>query len=119
MVRNSIRRPTDTATGFKPISVADLRLGGAQELGGVGLCHAALFEQAMNLQGELGFQQLLSGIGQAKVGEDAAAALFNCFGHFICSFVRPAWSSCASFSLSRIIFILAIKKPLMQSLLEI
>jgi hypothetical protein len=52
----------------------DLRLAYAEDFGDGGLGHAAVLEEGVDLQGELGLEQFLFGMGQAEVGEDVAGA---------------------------------------------
>ena len=47
----------------------------AEDFGDLNLCHAAVLEDGIDLQGELGLEQLLLGIGKAKVSKDVPAAL--------------------------------------------
>src|SRR5215470_2510302 len=52
----------------------DLRLRYAENFGDLDLCHATIFEDCIDLQSELRFEQFLFGIGKAKVYEDVSAA---------------------------------------------
>ena len=52
----------------------DLWLLDAENFCDLDLSHAAAFENGVDLQGELGFEQLLLRIGKAKVREDVSAA---------------------------------------------
>ena len=74
--------------GLQTHERGNLWLGGSQEFGGFGLRNGALLEQAVDLQNELGFQQLLTRVGEAEVGEDVSGGLFEGFGQFFCSFAR-------------------------------
>jgi len=53
----------------------DLGLLDAEDFGDFDLGQAAVLEDGIDLQGELGFEELLFGIGEAEIGEDVAAAL--------------------------------------------
>jgi hypothetical protein len=75
----------------------DLRLLHAEDFGDFDLCHAAVLEDGIDLQGEVGLEEFLLGIGKAKVCEDVSAALgyagdalacFSGFGvHFSSAFL--------------------------------
>jgi hypothetical protein len=75
----------------------DLRLLHAENFGDLHLCHAAVLEDRIDLQGELCLEEFLFRIGKAKVCEDVSAALgyagttvvsFSCFGlHFSSAFL--------------------------------
>lgn len=52
----------------------DLGLLDAKNCGDFDLGQAAVFEDGIDLQGELGFEQFLFGIGKVEVGEDVSAA---------------------------------------------
>ncbi len=54
----------------------DVRLLDAQDPSGFGLPEAAAFDKTVNLQGELGFQQLLLGMGKTEVSKNISAAFF-------------------------------------------
>jgi hypothetical protein len=57
-----------------PHQQRDLRLLHAEKFGDLDLCKAAVLEDCIDLQSELCLEQLLLGIGKAKVGEDILAA---------------------------------------------
>jgi len=54
----------------------NVRLLDAENLSRVRLLEAASLDEAVDLQGEFGLQQFLLRMGQAKVGENIAAAFF-------------------------------------------
>src|SRR6202795_1525536 len=58
-----------------PHQQRDLRLLHAEDFGDLDLGHAAVLEDRIDLQGELCLEELLFGIGKAKVCEDVSAAL--------------------------------------------
>ena len=60
-----------------PHQQRDLRLLDAEDFGDLDLCHAAVLQDAINLQSELRLEQFLLGIGEAEIGKDVSAA----FGH--------------------------------------
>ena len=69
----------------------DLRLPHAENFGDLNLCHAAILQDRIDLQGKLGLEQLLLGIGKAQVCKDVSAAfgyvrdalvVFFAFGFF-------------------------------------
>ena len=68
-----------------------MRLFDTQNFPSLGLGEAAFFDEAINLQGEAGFELLARGIGKAEVGEDVAAAFFDpdlgVLFHFSCAFL--------------------------------
>jgi len=64
----------------------DLRLLNAENFGELDLGHAAGFEDGIDLQGELGLEQFLLGIGETKVREDVAAAFRHASDAFLCLF---------------------------------
>ena len=74
-----------------PHETRDVRLLDTQNFAGLGLGEAAFFDEAINLQGEAGFELLARGIGKAEVGKDVAAAFFDPdLGipfHFSCAFL--------------------------------
>src|SRR5690242_788962 len=53
-----------------------LRLGGTQEPPSLSLGDAAPLQQAINLYGQLSFEQLLLGVSETKIGKHVAAAPF-------------------------------------------
>jgi hypothetical protein len=55
----------------------NVRLLDAEDLAGIGLLEAALFDEAVNLQRKLGFQEFLFGMGEAEVGKNVSAAFFH------------------------------------------
>ena len=55
----------------------DMRLLDTQNFPGLGLGEAACFDEAINLQGEAGFELLALGIGKAEVGKDVATAFLD------------------------------------------
>lgn len=57
----------------------------AEDFGDPDLCHAAVLEDGIDLQGQLGLEQLLLGIGKAKVSKDVPAA-FGYAGNSATSF---------------------------------
>jgi len=105
----------------------DVRLLDTQNFARLGLGEPALFDEAINLQGEAGFKLLALGIGKAEVGKDVAAAFLDLdLGvpfHFSCAFlcnpvlrpqavvlssrfpfwvlIRPFWTSSAARSRRR------------------
>jgi len=59
----------------------------SEDFGDLHLCHAAILEDGINLQGELGLEEFLLRIGKAEVCEDVSAALGyagNAVGRFSC-----------------------------------
>jgi len=62
----------------------NVRLIDAENLAGFSLLEAAFFDEAVDLQSKLGFQELLLGMREAKVGKNIAAALLDANG-FSCS----------------------------------
>jgi hypothetical protein len=62
----------------------DLGLLNAENFGEFDLGQAAVLEDGIDLQGELGFEQLLLGIGETEVGEDVAAAFCYARGALFC-----------------------------------
>jgi hypothetical protein len=75
----------------------DLGLLNAENFGEFDLGQAAVLEDGIDLQGKLGFEQFLFGIGETEVSEDVATAFryargallcFLCFGfHFSFAFL--------------------------------
>ena len=69
----------------------DMRLLDPQNFPGLGLGEAAGFDQAINLQGEAGFELLALGMNKAEVGKDIATAFFDpdlgVLFHFSCAFL--------------------------------
>jgi len=69
----------------------DVRLLNTQNFTGLGLGEAAFFDEAINFQGEAGFELLALGIGKAEIGKDITAAFFDPdLGvpfHFSCAFL--------------------------------
>lgn len=59
----------------------DLGLLYAQDFGDLDLGQATVFEDRIDLQGELGFEELLFGIEETEIGEDVSGA----FGYARCS----------------------------------
>jgi hypothetical protein len=55
----------------------DLRLLHPENFGDLDLCHATALEDGIDLQGELGLEQLLFRIGKTKVCEDVSTAFGN------------------------------------------
>ena len=51
----------------------NVRLLDAENLAGFSLLEAAFFDEAVDLQSKLGFQELLLGMWEAKVGKNIAA----------------------------------------------
>ena len=78
-----------------PHQQRDLRLLHAENFGDLDLCHAAILEDRVDLQRELRLEQLLLGIGKAKVSKDVPAA----FGY-------AGQRDCVSFGL--LLFILVL-----------
>jgi hypothetical protein len=66
--------PDGKVTSAVPHQQRDLRLLHAENLGDLNLRHTAILEDCIDLQSELRFEQLLFGIGKAKVCEDVPAA---------------------------------------------
>ena len=66
--------PHGKAAGAVSHQQGDLRLLHAEDFGNLGLRLAAALEDGMDLQGELGLEQLLLGIGEAQIGKDVSAA---------------------------------------------
>ncbi len=68
-----------------------MRLLDAQNFPSLRLGKATDFDQAINLQGEAGFELLSRGIGKAEIGKDVAATFFDPdLGvpfHFSCAFL--------------------------------
>jgi hypothetical protein len=66
----------------------DLRLPHAENFGDLNLCHAAVLQDRVDLQGKLGLEQLLFGIRKAQVCKDVSAAFgyvreaLVCFSRF-------------------------------------
>ena len=52
----------------------DVRLLDTKNFTGLGLSQAAFFDEAINLQGEVGFELLARGVSKAEVGKNIAAA---------------------------------------------
>src|SRR6266536_4872765 len=59
-----------------PQDVRQIELFNANELGGGGLCQLATFDQPVKLNDKRAFELMFLGVGEAKVGEDVAAADF-------------------------------------------
>ena len=67
-----------------------MRLLDAENLAGFSLLEAAFFDEAIDLQRKLGFQELLLGMWEAKIGKNIAAAFLHtdrcpCFGSHVSS----------------------------------
>ena len=62
----------------------DVRLLNAENLPGFGLLEAAFFNEAVNLQRQSGFQELLFGVRETEISKDIASA-FVCSGGSLCS----------------------------------
>ena len=62
----------------------DVRLFDAEDLASFGLLEAALFDEAVNLESELGFQEFLLRMGETEVGKNVSGAFFH-----------PDWFSCS------------------------
>jgi hypothetical protein len=76
----------------------NVRLLDPEDLASFGLLKASTFNEAVNLQGKLGLQELLFGTGETKVGKNISAAFFHpdfscCGSHassaFLCAGVPP------------------------------
>ena len=77
----------------------NVRLLDAEDLAGIGLLEAAFLDEAVDLEGKLGLQELLLGIRETKVGKNVSAAFFHsdwfsCSGShvssaFLCGGVPP------------------------------
>lgn len=71
-----------------PHQQGDLGLPHAENFGDLNLRHAAIFQDCIDLQGKLGLEQFLLGIGKAQVCKDVSAAFgyvshaLGCFFHF-------------------------------------
>jgi len=65
----------------------DLRLPRAENFGDLNLCHAAVLQDRVDLQGKLGLEQLLFGIREAQVCKDVSAA-FGYVSHALVCFSR-------------------------------
>lgn len=71
-----------------PHQQGDLRLPHAENLGDLDLRHAAVLQNRIDLEGKLGLEQFLFGIGKAQVCKDVSAAFgyvsnaLACFFHF-------------------------------------
>ena len=59
-----------------------MRLLDAENFAGIGLLEAAFFDEAVDLQREPRFQELLLGMGQTEVGKNVAAAFLHLYGPF-------------------------------------
>src|SRR6266568_108492 len=70
--------------GARPIAHQgrDVRLLDAENFASIGLLEAAFFDEAVNLQREPRFQELLLGMGQTEVGKNVAAAFLHLYGPF-------------------------------------
>src|SRR5713226_9756510 len=55
----------------------NVRLLDAENLAGFGLLEAAFFDEAVNLQRKLGFQELLFGMGETEVGKNISTTFFR------------------------------------------
>jgi hypothetical protein len=62
----------------------DLRLPYAENCGDLDLCQAAALDDRIDLKGELRLEQLLLGIGKAKVREDVSAAFSDSGNVLMC-----------------------------------
>ena len=51
-----------------------MRLFDAEDLASFGLLEAAFFDEAVNLQGKLGFQEFLFGMRETEVGKNISTA---------------------------------------------
>ena len=77
----------------------NVRLLDAEDLAGFGLLEAPFFDEAINMQRQRGFQELLFGMGETEVGKNISTAFlyfdrFSCSGShvssaFLCVGVRP------------------------------
>src|SRR5436309_1990054 len=74
----------------------DVRLLDAENLPGFGLLEAAFFYEAVNLQGQPGFQELLFGVRETEISKDIPGAFLRAGGsfcshsHFSFAFLREA-----------------------------
>src|SRR3972149_7431702 len=98
----------------------DVRLLNTQNFTGLGLGEAAFFDEAINLQGEAGFELPPLGIGKAEIGKNIAAAFFDPdLGvpfHFSCAVLcNPAQRPQAAGLSSRLPFWLSICPSLISS----
>src|ERR1700746_1998754 len=64
----------------------DLRLPHAENFGYLNLCHAAVLQDRVDLQGKLGLEQLLFGIRKAQVCKDVSAAFGYVREALVCFF---------------------------------
>jgi hypothetical protein len=62
----------------------DVRLFDAEDLASFRLLEAALLDEAVNLQGKLGFQEFLFGMRETEVCKNVSGAFFH-----------PVWFSCS------------------------
>lgn len=66
--------PDGKIAGTVPHQQGDLRLPHAENFGDLDLCHAAFFQDRIDLQSELSLEQFLFGIGKAQICKDVSAA---------------------------------------------
>jgi hypothetical protein len=75
--------------------LADVGLFDSEGLGGLGLFHVAALHDGVDLEDELGLNQMFFGIGDAEVFKDVSASDFvSLLGHVsLCLAICSAWRS--------------------------